>query len=338
MYRELRNSILLFLIPAIWAFSCFGQGDSLPYSLYSKKLVFYTDLGVHMAPMKIRYPFDEEINKLKLRNNSSAVLGLGFSYKWFALRFGITLPGTLRPLSRYGRTNYFDLGFDFTLKRVFFDVDFHLYEGYAIKNAYRWNDSLNPLHPNDIRSDINTFSLSFNAWVFRSKDFKMQAMRGKTGSYVKDVRTLYFKYTVNLHGIGTDDPSLVPYQLIDSSQTKTASKSYTAFDFGLVPGYAYVKRWKHYQIGAMAGLGLVIQSKFYTVGNDTRGFLGLAPRFDIKFIAGYNQPKYFVMFVSDFDNKSIRFNNLSYRQTYYSLKIVGGIRLDKKERKKPKES
>ena len=319
----------------MWAFSSAAQQDSIPYSLYSKKLVFYSDLGFNTAPVKIKYPYTPDIHKLRLKNNSSVVLGLGFSYKWFALRLGITLPGTLRPVSRYGKTNYFDLGFDFTLRRVFFDVDFHLYQGYAIKNAYRWNDSLNKLRPNEVRPDINTASFSINAWVFRSKDFKMQAMRGKTGSYVKDIQTFYFKYTMNLHGIGTDLENLAPVQLLDSNQSKTLSRSYIAFDFGLVPGYAYVKRWKNFQIGAMGGLGLVIQSKFYNFGTETRGFLGLAPRFDIKFIAGYNQPRYFVMFVSDFDNKSIRFNDLSYRQTYYSLKIVGGIRLDKKERKKP---
>jgi len=333
MCRELRIKILLLLFPLLGTFSVAGQRDSLPYSLYSKKLVFYTDLGFNTAPVRLKYPYTDDINKLKLRNNSSVVLGLGFSYKWFTLRLGLTLPGTLRPVHKYGKTNYFDLGFDFTLKRVFFDVDFHLYEGYAIKKAYRWNDTLSG--PNEIRSDINTASLSLNAWVFRSKDFKMQAMRGKTGSYVKDIQTWYFKYTVNLHGIGTSFENIAPIPLLDSSQSKTLSKSYIAFDFGLVPGYAYVKRWKNYQIGAMAGLGLVIQSKFYNFGSESRGFLGLAPRFDVKFIAGYNQPRYFVMFVTDFDNKSIRFNDLRYRQTYYSLKVVGGIRLDKKERKKP---
>jgi hypothetical protein len=96
----------------------------------------------------------------------------------------------------------------------------------------------------------------------------------------------------------------------------------------------YIKRWKSFQVGIMGGIGFVMQSKFYLADSTTRGFFGLAPRFDVKFIAGYNQPRYFVMFVSDFDNKSIRFNDLAYRQTFYNLKIVGGIRLEPRKKKK----
>jgi hypothetical protein len=312
------------------------QGDTLlPYERYRLNPVIYTDLGFSTAPLKIVYPFEEGINRLKFKNNMSAVLGIGFSYKWFALRIGLTIPGTIRSQSHYGKTRYYDIGFDFTVRRFFIDVDLHNYSGYVIKDAYRWNDTLTPhKNPNELRPDINSTSFSINAWQFRSKNFKMQAFRGKTGAYKKDIHTMYFKYTFNIHGMGSEleSNSITPVQLQDSSQTKTLARRLTALDIGVVPGMAYVKRWKTYQIGAMAGLGLVVQSKFYGFDGGLRGFLGLAPRFDFKFIAGYNQPRYFLMFVADFDNKSIRFNNFAYRQTFYSLKIVGGIRLNQKKK------
>ena len=50
------------------------------------------------------------------------------------------------------------------------------------------------------------------------------------------------------------------------------------------------------------------KTKFYKYDNSFRNFIGLAPRFDLKLIAGYNKPKYYVMLVTDFDNKSFRFN------------------------------
>ena len=62
--------------------------------------------------------------------------------------------------------------------------------------------------------------------------------------------------------------------------------------------------------------------------NNTNGYLGLAPRYDIRFITGYSNADYFIYFVTDFDNKSIRFNDLVDKQYYYSLKLVGGIRFD----------
>ena len=317
-----------------------AQKDSTIYERYGEKYVWYSDLGFSTAPIKLKYPFETGIERIKYKNNSSAIWGLGFSYKWFALRLGIAIPGNIRPPSQYGQTKYYDIGFDFSVKRTFIDVDFHLYNGYAIKNAYRWNDSLNKLKPNDIRSDISAASFSINSWFFKNHHFKMQAFRGKTGAYKKDIHTFYIKATMNIHGVGSNsNDALIPIELQDSTQSKTQTVGITAFDFGVVPGMAYVKRWNAFQIGIMGGAGLVIQSKFYSLDSLGRGFLGLAPRIDIKFIAGYNQPRYFLMLVTDFDNKSIRFNNLVYRQTFYNIKLVGGIRLDrKKKQKKPKSN
>lgn len=302
---------------------------------YRDNHIIYSDLGFNTAPVTLRYPFATAIKKIKLRNNFNPVLGLGYSYKWFNLRLGITLPASVRSEDQFGKTTYFDLGFDFSLKRLFFDIDLHIYSGYAFKNATKWNDTLTKEQPNSIREDIGTASFSVNTWQFWSDDFKINAFRGKSAAYVKDAQTFYLKYTVNLHGINSNF-GLVPTELRDSSVTKTLSNSFTAFDFGVVPGYAYVNRYKQFQIGAMVGLGLVIQSKFYVTNEITRGFLGLAPRYDIKLIAGINKPKSFLMLVTDFDNKSIRFNDLVYRQSYYSIKIIGGLRFVSKKDPKAK--
>src|SRR5688572_14048971 len=116
MYKVLRTSFLLGLL--LRTVAAFGQEDSLPYRLYNQKLVLYSDLGFNTAPIGIKYPYNDEIKRLRYRNNSNMVLGFGFSYKWMAARLGINLPVSLRS-SRDGKTSYFDLGFDFTLKRVF---------------------------------------------------------------------------------------------------------------------------------------------------------------------------------------------------------------------------
>ena len=106
----------------------------------------------------------------------------------------------------------------------------------------------------------------------------------------------------------------------------------SVIDIGIVPGYAYVNRIENWQFSAFAGFGGVIQSKIYQAGQLTRGFLGTAPRVDLRFIAGYSKPDYFFWFVSDFDIKSIKHQDLRYRQTYYSLKLVAGIRFDSKKK------
>lgn len=263
-------------------------------------------------------------------------MGFGFSYKWMALRFGFNVISNLKPVKKYGKTSYIDFGFDFPIRKTYFEFDIRNYTGYAIRNAWHWNDTLNPMLPNDIRSGTNTLSVSLNGWYFHNRDFKMSVLKGKVGHYNKEVFTWYLKGTLNVQGVSNNE-SLIPFQLTDSLNSKTRSTTLSAFDFGVIPGAAYVNRYKNWQYAAMIGFGPVVQSKFYVTNENTRGFLGLAPRYDIRFIAGYNVPKWFVMLVTHFDNKSIRINDLKYTNSSHNIRVVAGIRLDTKTKKEEKE-
>ena len=325
----MKNKIIL-----CFGFLPFGllcQNDTVPYTLYKNKVVLYSDIGYTSAPFSMHYNYNNTVDKLKYKNNFRTILGFGICYKWFALRIGIPLPGYFKPVSSFGKTIPLDLGFDFTIKKTFFDIDIRSYRGYAILDAYKWNDTLNKLHPNDIKPNINTVSFSANVWYFHDKNFKMSALKGKTGHYEKEVKTWYLKNSLNIFGVGNGTESITPYTLIDSTQTKTSSSVISSIDFGVIPGYAYVNKLKNWQFSALFGVGFAVQAKFYIINEISRGFLGLAPRYDIRLIGGYSVPKFFVFIVSDFDNKSIRFNNFSYRQTFYSLKLLGGIRLNDKK-------
>ncbi|MBI1837020.1 MAG: hypothetical protein HYR91_07115 [Flavobacteriia bacterium] len=315
-----------------------AQNDSLPYEVYKNKIVLYSDFGYTTAPFSIKYDFNPEINKLKFRNNYKTILGYGICYKWFALRLSFALPGSDKNILKYGNTTAFNLGFDFTFKKFFWDVDFRNYKGYVVKNANNWNSKYSIEEPNEILPQMNSVSFSINSWYFHNKHFKMQAVRGKTAHFTKKVHTWYLKSTFNIYGIGNDLKSIVPNELIDPKNTKTNSNIYSAFDFGMIPGYAYGNRINNWQVTGLFGFGPVIQSKYYNANGTIRSFIGLAPRYDIKFIGGYSEPKYFIFIVTDFDNKTIHFNDLKLRQTFYSIKIVGGYRFDNKDdRKKKKE-
>ena len=150
---------------------------------------------------------------------------------------------------------------------------------------------------------------------------------GKTGHFINEVKTWYVKNTFNIYGVSNGYESVIPSQMINLNSSKTASNVFSAFDFGLVPGYAYANRKNNWQVSGLLGLGAVIQNKYYNVNGMPRGYLGLAPRYDIKLVAGYSAPKYFVFLVTDFDNKSIRFNDLVFKQNFYSIKLVAGIRI-----------
>ncbi len=328
----MKNKILLSLF-GLLSFNLLGQQDSLPYTLFKNKVILYTDIGYTSAPFSVHYPYNSTLDKLKYKNNFRTILGFGISYKWFSFRIGIPLPGNVKSVSNYGKTIPFNLGFDFTIKKTFFDVDFRSYKGYAIIDAYKWNDTLNKLQPHDIQSNINTLSFSANAWYFHDKNFKISALKGKTGHYNREVKTWYLKYSLNIFGLNNGSNSIVPEVLIDSSNTKTSASTISSVDFGVIPGYAYVNKVKNWQFSTLFGVGFSVQSKFYSKDDVSRSFLGLAPRYDIRLIGGYSVPKFFVFLITDFDNKSIRFDDFIYRQTFYTIKLLGGIRFGGKKNK-----
>jgi len=222
---------------------------------------------------------------------------------------------------------------DFSFKKVYYDCEFKYIRGFSIQDANRWDSSLNENQRNSIQAKIQSLNISANAWYFHHKDFKMGALLGKRSYYTKLVHTWYVKGTMNFFGVDTKNGGLIPDVLQDAQNSKTMSSTFSAFDVGFVPGYAYVNRFKNWQIAGWAGFGPVIQAKYYQQNGNFRGFLGLAPRYDIRLMGGYTTPKYFLFLVTDFDNKSIRFNQLIYRQYFYTVKLVGGYRFPKKEKR-----
>ncbi len=312
------------------------QQDTLPYTLFSNNIVLYTDLGFNSSPFSIKDDFIGGLDKLQFKHNLKATQGLGVMYQWFSLRLGFTLPGTLRNSDRWGKTRYSDLRLSFSVKRMYCDVGIRHYRGYVVKNAYPWNDTLSADQPHEFRPNTRSNSVSVNTWYFFNKNFRMPVVIGKVGHYKKAQYSGYLRGTINIFGVGNDTIPLVPELLIDTTQNKSSVHTITAVDIGLIPGFAYVNRIDNWQFSVLGGFGGVIQARFLESKKGTRGFLGLAPRFDVRFNAGYSQPKYFVMLITDFDFKSIRQNELVYFQSYYSLRIAAGIRCNRKPKKSAK--
>lgn len=299
--------------------------DTIPYELYKDQLVLHTSFGFNDAPFQLKGNFGNA-ETLRFRSNLNPILGVGMAYKWFALNINFKLPGHIRNTNDYGSSNYFDLGFKFGVKRWFFKVDLHGYTGFGIKNASAINDSL-PVSDKGIYYNDNIQSLSFsiNAYRFKNPLFKIKPAIGIVGRYTDKAKSFYMKYTINTHGVGASN-GIVPSNFFDYSATVYESNTLSAFDFGVIPGFAYVQNINGWQYSFIAGLGAVIQAKVFAFNGNSRGFLGLAPRLDLKAQAGYNVDNWFFMFTSSFDNKSIRFNNLRYRQIYYYVRLTYGYR------------
>ncbi|MBU2020425.1 MAG: DUF4421 domain-containing protein [Bacteroidetes bacterium] len=332
----MKNNIFFFLL--IFFTSAFGQNGSQTPAVQSfkERVVVYSDFGYNSAPFRLEYPFSGTTNSLRFKNNYSPSLGLGVAHKWFAIRLNFALNGTKRAQSRYGQTKAVNLGLNFQVKRVFFDFDFRFYKGYAIKNANKWNDTLNDLKPNDLRPNTSTVSISFNAWLFKNKEWRMDAFNGQKAHFVTNCATFFLKPTLSIFGLSNEQKALIPNELQKNFDSKTQALSLSSLEFGVIPGYARVNRIENWQFGGFFGLGGVIQAKSYALKEFNRSFLGLSPRADFRFAVGYSNSKFFSFLIGDFENKSIRFNKLKYKQTYYSLRISVGYRFVREEKKKNK--
>jgi hypothetical protein len=195
-----------------------------------------------------------------------------------------------------------------------------------LKNAAQWDTSSNDQQPHKILPKVQSLNLMMNGWYFKNPEFQMNGLLGKRAHYTKEILTWYLKGTINYFGSANRNGSLVPEQIQDPQIPIQTLTQLQAFDFGVVPGVAYVNRKNNWQIGGWLGLGPVIQIKGYETPDYSKLFLGLAPRFDMRFMGGYSSDERFFFIVTDFDNKSIRYNELNYRQLYYAIKFVAGIR------------
>jgi hypothetical protein len=304
----------------------FSQSDSTLIKKYRDKFILYNDLGFTTAPFDITFKNKQNTNQtLNYRNNLRTSYGLGCHYQWLSLHILAQLPGSIRSVEKYGKSIYFHLGGDFTIKNTFSDLDLYYYKGYAIKH-YLSATSSNYILPN-----LEALNISLNAWYFFNDNFKMGAVRGRNSIFNKNVHTWYIKTTLNSFSISNPD-NVIPTLFTDPTSTKTNAEKYQSFDLGVLPGFAFSNTYNHWKYSLLSGFGFVVQEKGYQSGEINRKFIGLAPRLDLKIIGGYNTNKNFIMLYSEFDNKSISIPDLKLNQIYYTIRLVYGYRFDKKSK------
>lgn len=293
---------------------------------FRERPIMYTDLGYNANPFSIQGNFNQQLTNLSYKNNFSPFLGLGFAYKWFHLRVGFPIIGNVKPTSKFGQTSQYNFAYDLTYKKVWYDFEFKSTFGYALKNAGSFDTVSSSQKPHMILPKVRSFNVMMNGWYFHNPEFQMNGLLGKRAHYTKEILTWYLKGTINYFGSASKNGALIPVALQNTQIPMQTLQQLQAFDFGIIPGIAYVNRKNNWQLGGWLGLGPVVQIKGYETPTNSKLLLGLAPRFDMRIMGGYSSDERFFFLVTDFDNKSIRYNELNYRQLYYALKFVAGFR------------
>jgi len=336
---NLKNKIALFHFIMLTSLA-FAEADStqLPYTSYRNHPIVFMDFGFSDAPADIKYPFANYVNSISYRHNNKMMLGIGFSHRWFALRVGAALIGNSKPVSQFGKSRYIDIGTQFSVKRVYAEIDFRNYSGYVLRNAYKWDSNYTIANPNNKDEDINVYNLALKMWYLHNKDFRIDPFTGNRGVYNKQVMTWFLAGRIDFYGIRNGIGPLAPTVLIDSTNSKTGAWELSAFETGVIPGYGYVNRIGKFQFGVMAAVGPRLQFKSYRIDSENTSNAAIVARYDFKAIFGYNVPKYFAMVHLEMDNKSIHYSKFKYNQFFLYVKVQAGYRFKEKPPKEKKKS
>ena len=114
MRRQI-NKILVFVFLSNTLLSQSVDTNHIEY--FKDRFVLYSDFGFTSAPFELKHSFSEDISTLNYKHNIRPNIGLGFSYKWLALRLSVPLIDNIRNVSKYGATDNFNLGLRFTIKK-----------------------------------------------------------------------------------------------------------------------------------------------------------------------------------------------------------------------------
>jgi hypothetical protein len=322
---------LLFFFGSV-THSYFSQLEkNVVISNYEDKFIVYNDLGFSASPFILKGNFLGAISKLNYSHNFRLQYGIGVSYKWLNLHLNLPLPVYTKALSRFGENQCYGLKFNLNPKKIQLEIDAKYIKGFAIKNAYYWDNSLNELNPNSLKPKSRLFYFETKAWYFGNEHFKLKFLNGMTGSYNQNVYSWFANAAFKINSL-RDDLGIVPTLLQNDSISKTESTKLSAGEFSFIPGFSSVLVRNNFQFSFICGIGGAIQLKQYKIDDKFRMFIGLVPRYEIGLNAGYSQTNYFIFLTSDFENISLNWKDFRYNQFYYALKIRLGYRFKINER------
>jgi hypothetical protein len=320
--KGLLNSIVCTLFIS----SFLGQKETGTIDDFRDLKVVYTDIGFSTAPFQISYPYSNGFSKIQYKNNFRTLIGIGFAYKWLSFRIGLPLQVYFKPNSLYGKTKQSNLNADYSFKKYYVDLEFRSLVGYSIQEAYKWDSTLSVENPNKILPNARAFNIGLNGYYFHNKQFKMPALIGRRAHYNGKIQSFYLRSSLNFFGIDNDNISFIPVPIQAEDNSLTSFSRLQSYEIGLMPGYVYVNRIKNWQFSGMLGVGAVIQAKYYSNTLFSKGSLSFDTRFNLHFAGGYSSKSFFVFLMTDFDNKSLDFNNFKYSHNFYGIKICGGYR------------
>jgi len=283
-----------------------------------------------------------KINFFGIRDSNSGVgiryrpeygvnLGIGVSYKWFAL--DLTFNIGLRENKDFENSQYFDFQGRIFSSRQFIEGSLQYYYGHIVANISGIDDEINDISV--IRDDIRTISFGLQyLYAFNYDKFSLKApfvlneiQLKSAGSPIIGASFAYFSMD--------SDSSIVPQNLMEYFDPKLHMTDFNVISLAVNIGYMYTFVWKKHffiTLGLIPGLN-------FNLGDSKaqqREAFNWNVSYKIKTMnaLGYNGERFFTgfQFVGDWNNIRM-YDKLRTKFSNGSLKFFIGYRFRNKKTK-----
>lgn len=267
--------------------------------------------------------------KLHYRPEYGVNLGVGISYKWFAIDIVFNIG--LREDKNFEDSEFFDFqGRVFSSKQLI-EGSLQYYYAYELGTISGIEEDISEISTN--REDIRTISFGLQyLYAFNYDKFSLKApfilneiQRKSAGSPIFGASFSFFSMNA--------DSSIVPTELSGYFDQKLHLIDFSAISLAVNFGYMYTFVWKEHfflTLGFIPGLN-------FNLGDskaDSRDIFkwNVSYKFKIMNAIGYNSLRFYTGFqlVSDWNNVRIE-KNLSMLNSHGSLKLFVGYRFRKKK-------
>jgi hypothetical protein len=267
---------------------------------------------------------------LSYRPEYGVNLGLGVSYKWFALDLVFNLG--IRENKDFENSKFFDFQGRIFSSRQFFEGTLQYYYGHILGNISGIDYQINDLPV--IRDDIRSISYGLQyLYAFNYDKFSLKAPFVLNEIQLKSAGSPIFGASFSYFTMDADS-SIVAQNLIEYFDPKLHMIDFNVISLAVNIGYMYTFVWKKrffVTLGLIPGLN-------FNLGDskaEQRDAFGWNVSYKIKTMnaLGYNGKRFFTgfQFVGDLNNIRI-YEKLQTKFTHGSLKFFVGYRFRKKRK------
>jgi len=263
-------------------------------------------------------------SSIRYRPEYGVNLGLGLSYKWFALELAFNVG--LKEDKDFQESEYFDFQGRVFSSKQFLEGSLQYYYGHILGNLSGIDGTIEEIP--EIREDIRTISFGLQyLYAFKYDKFSLKAPFVLNEIQLKSAGSPIFGASFAYFSMDADS-SIVPPSIMDQFDPKLHITDFNVISLAVNLGYMYTFTWKKHffiTLGLIPGLNFNLGDSKAEARESFKW--NVSYRIKTMNALGYNSERVFTgfQFLSDWNNIRID-RHLHFKFTYGSVKFFVGYR------------